>query len=492
MIRRIDLIDLFARREKATNSPEATPGIVRMLALILVMQKANMSIYKSIIAARVFVKGPFRAFIDSAIRGVILGMTSSIDKAIRQEKRKLPIELDWASSALEEIILAAEEPDEKSREIILNRAFSSALISYQHYIRESLCSLRIPITTIFAMGIVLPIILATMLPMWNLTSPEFATSEFSEPVSVIEGNAISAMSSISNIVNAIILLFPILCILFTRLLLGNRASILGIRDPSFSLRTILLFLSFLSAGFFFLSYIFGLKLSFWGLGIIMIICGYGLDFLLSNKISTRENHKDLIHDYYRLSIMSSRMTMGEHFVRAYALTDSQSEMTKKIMWNSLQPRILADPSAIEADKEMILLISEAAEKDSQLASQMIRQLAGHMNQLLNMQMESRMDLKPISQSIAVATLFLSPFVLGLVSGFDAIGLFFNGSQESYQPLGNLFLVFNFEMTIAGLYINDNIGLKKMSKIDIHRPISAIAISSLIFILSQLLSDLIFS
>lgn len=481
----------IVRKDSQPEKSASSLDLIRMLALVMVMLKAGLPFHRAMISARCFAKGTFIQFMDRALRKTVLGGSSSLEQAIEEESKALPLKLKWASRALKEFITAAEEPNDQTKETILDRIFSTALNSCRQSLKESLGGLRIPVTTIFALGIVLPIVIATMLPLWNLVSPGGLSQEFSVAPDLLE-NSNSETSLVFNFATISILLFPFICVYCTHYLLRNRVSISSLDIPYLTHHIVIFFALF--GGFFFLIvHLLELRISFWILVLVALFFVVIIDLRWKRCSSRSSINAESLNNSSAFNLISYRLTIGEHFARAAALTNRESSDAKDFLWASMQPRIVSKNDNRPQGAEMLSLISEASDKNPQLAAQMLRHLARHFNDLSSIEFESRIELKPITQSVSAATIFLSPFVLGLLSGFDYLGLFAADQNQSFQMLESLFLVFIVEMSIVGLWFNEYIGFSKdFNKKNIMKLSIAVAISIIVFLISRSFSTALFS
>lgn len=452
---------------------------IRALALMGVMLKANLPYHSALASSRGIAKGAHRRLVDRVFRGTLLGTYSSLGRAIEAEAEELPRELAWVGRTLKEYMICGSEPEQSRKEEMLDRAFSTALDSCRQSMKESVSGLKVPVSTIFALGIVLPIVLATMLPLWGAAYADGFTQEFSSAGA--DGPTSAAFPDYA--LAAPILLFPALCLIASAHVL-SKGEFAPYRGGSRQILLLLAFFGIMGASAF--AVLFAARLDidtpiFAAAAVpASMLAGKALDI-------GKEVEEDSMYDHpSELNSIPSRLMSGEHFVRAVAMASEDRSEKRAIFW-----RAIGTASSQEAehgfDEGMLGLISETAKSDSCLAAQMLRQVARHLNDLGLVRMEMRFDLRPIAQSVLVATVFLSPFVLGIAAGFDSIGM------TTASPVGNLFVVFVAEMVIAGLWLVRRMGvgegpLGKMA----GRPYVALAASGLVFLLSQWFSQAMFS
>jgi len=458
---------------------------IRALALMNVMLKAGLPFHRALASSRGIAKGAHRRLIDRAFRRTLLGDCPSIEKAIERETEGLPKELVWIGRTLREYMLCSSEMERARREEMLDRAFSSALDSCRHSLRESVSGLRVPVSTIFALGIVLPIVLATMLPLWGAAYSD----GLAQGLELAAGGGEEGGSGLAAPLYALaapILLFPALCLIAsTRVLFDEELA--PDRGAGGNSSRILSFFALLGASSFFVLFVLELEVDpFAFLALTIPASMLAARFLEAGGHCGKE---DSMYDHpSELNAISARLLSGEHFVRAVAVASEDRSEKRRMFWQAMGPAASECGEAGGFNGEMVNLISEAAKSDSGLAAQILRQVARHLNDLGTVRSEIRFELRPIAQSVMVATVFLSPFVLGIAAGFGSIG-----ADSEGAPVEDLFIVFIVEMVIAGLWLVRRMGAGEgmLGRIA-QRPYLAIGISGLAFLASWSFSRAMFA
>jgi hypothetical protein len=462
---------------------------IRALALINVMLKARLPFHRAIASARSIARGRMRGALDGALKRTLLGGSSSLERALEDEIRSLPRGLHWVSSSLREYMLCNSEPEDDQKDEHLDRAFSSALESCRQALKETVSGLRVPVSAIFALGIVLPIVIATMVPLWGMASSEALTRELGNSFDTKAGELVGG--SPSYLLAAPILAFPALCLLSSLLMLRGKEFVSNSASKASEIK-ILAF--FCALGAMTLSLLFLLDLDIPPLVFIALIlpCAYFLNSgLRSDKNATR---RDSI--YARPSVLneiSAMLGSREHLVRAVAKASPDSKEAAEAFWLYAMPRARGAGHDSEFDDEMIMLISESSKRGPRLTANVLRQVSRHLSDLSAIEAEVRFELKPIAQSVLVATIVLAPFVLGIAGGFGSFGSIAGRGSVSPSSLSCLFAAFIAEMATVGLWLVKRIDPGDGSfKMITDRPTLALAASLGTFLLSLWISAAMFA
>ena len=459
---------------------------IRCLAMMNISLKADMPFQKAVALARSVSRGAVRKALDAALKRTLLGRTPTLDRTVEDELNRTIGRENWISSSIHDDLIALSEPDIDTRGILLDRSFDFALDSCRSSVKETASGLRVPISTVFALGIVLPIIIATILPLWGMISTDILSSGSGNGLASIvpekDSRSISLLLSASSI-----LFFPIFCVYATEKLLKKKLKIEELAEAKSQRKLIFILCAITIGAFIFL--LLGSPVPAWVFGLACIVFLTILGLLdRAGRVMEKEH---MFTNPTVLSMISSRLISGDHFVRATTFSAGGSKEARKIFWHAM---FLAESgSTVEGrfEDETSRLISEASDKDPHLAAKMLRQMARHLCEMASIEREMRMELKPLSQSVLVATVFLSPFVLGIVSGFGSIGLLSNSDSQSFFDL--IFIAFIIEMTVTGIWLIKYINPGGPSLPSIFtKSHYAVAISYAIFVISAQISTVMFS
>ena len=483
------LSHLLRSRGQPRDKEDSPLDSIRALALINVMLKARLPFHRAIASARSIAKGRMRGALESALKRTLLGGSSSLERALEDEIRSLPRGLRWISSSLREYMLCNSEPEDDQREEHLDRAFSSALESCRQALKETVSGLRVPVSAIFALGIVLPIVIATMVPLWGMASSEALTRELGSSIDAKAGGLDGGGPS--YLLAAPILAFPALCLLSSLFMLRGKEFV---SNSASKVSEIKILAFFCALGAMTLSLLFLLDLDVPPLVFIAIIlpCAY----FVNRGLRSDEGAGRQESIYARPSVLneiSAMLGSGEHLVRAVAKASPDSKEAADAFWLYAMPRTRETGHDSEFDDEMILLISESSKRDPRLAANVLRQVSRHLSDLSAIEAEVRFELKPIAQSVLVATVVLAPFVLGIAGGLGSFGSMAEKGSVSPSSLACLFAAFIAEMAIVGLWLVKRIDPGDGSfKMITDRPTLALATSMGTFLLSLWISGAMFA
>jgi hypothetical protein len=477
------------RREKPRGKEGSALDSIRALALINVMLKARLPFHRAIASARGIARGRMHEALDGALKRTLLGGTPSLERALEDELRRLPRGLGWISSSLREFMLCNSEPEDGQKDEHLDRAFGSALESCRQALRETVSGLRVPVSAIFALGIVLPIVIATMVPLWGMASSEALTHDLGSAVEAeaggLEGGGPSYLLAVP------ILAFPALCLLSALFMLRGKEFVSN-NAPKGSEIKILAFFGALAVMTLLLLFLLDLDIPPVVFAISILPCAY----LVNRGLRADEGaavHESVYSSPSVLNEISAMLGSGEHLVRAVARASPGSKEAADAFWLYATPGARGRRSDTRFDDEMILLISESSKRDPRLAANVLRQVSRHLSDLSAIEAEVRFELKPIAQSVLVATIVLAPFVLGIAGGFGSLGSLAEEGSVSPSGLADLFIAFVAEMAIVGLWLVKRInpGDGSLGAVT-RRPNMALAVSMAMFLSSLWVSAAMFA
>lgn len=477
------------RRGRPREKEGSAVDSIRALALINVMLKARLPFHRAIASARGIARGRVRRGLDNALKRTLLGGAPSLERALEDELHNLPRDLVWISSSLREYMLCSSEPEDGQRDDHLDRAFGSALESCRQALKETVSGLRVPVSAIFALGIVLPIVIATMVPLWGMASSEALVHDLGSAtdagVGDLEGRGASYLLA------APILAFPALCLLSALFMLRDKEFVSNDAVKGSEIK-ILAFFGALGAMTLLLLFLLELDVPPLVFAAIIIPCAYFVNRGLRAEVSTA-GHESVYSSPSVLNEISAMLGSGEHLVRAVAKAAPDSKEAADAFWLYAMPGTRGRGEDNRFDDEMILLISESSRRDPRLAANVLRQVSRHLSDLSSIEAEVRFELKPIAQSVLVATIVLAPFVLGIAGGFGSLGSLAGKGSVSPSGLADLFIAFIAEMAIVGLWLVKRInpGEGSLSVIT-GRPNLALAVSMMMFLSSLWISAAMFA
>lgn len=469
-------------REK--NSEEDSLQVVFFTALIIIMMKTGFTRFRSMVVSSKFAPLWLRRWMCQLLLRDMLGTTGEFVGDLREFRSGLPVRYGWVGGVIEEIAISSSEPEVEDRNAMLDRVFLTSLIHCRHSIKEFFGSLKIPLTSIFALCIILPIIIASMLPLIDLN----AGSELGSNLEPQPPETILTVSWLkpSVLLSMITLAFPIICAFATASLLKRARNILHhLENKIIDARTLaclILLLAFLI--------ITGMSLDV-NVSIIVILCS-GLVFgLIFDKFDLCGPRGRYLSNRFQsptfLNEASSRIRKGEHPVRALSLSADRNPEKGAIFWS-----YIAQSAQGKNDGAIADFLLESSSKNPLIASDIMRSMASHFTEIEMVRNDSRIELKSIGQSITVASILLCPFVLGLIAGMSDLAVIRGSFESSPIALQEVFAVLVVEMAFVGGLVNITFFLDSYKqKKSRWMLLSTMCISVVIFLVSREISAFIF-
>lgn len=448
------------------------------------MIKTGFTRFHSLVESSKFAPQWLRRQISILLAKQLLGSSNDPIEGFTDIENRSPEKYGWIRCILEEIFISCSEPVVVERNAMLDRIFGTALVYCRHSIREFFGSLRIPLTSIFAICIVLPIIIASMLPLIDISAgTEIETSSESQTAEPIGD---SSFLSSTVLLSIVILALPIVCAVATGNLLGRASKLLPRSDTRFFNARILAYLLLAVAVLVTVGMLLDIHLS------VPIILGSGVLFGLIFEMygpSGVGNHDidDIFQDPSFLNEVSSRIRHGEHHVRALSLSAGCAHVKSNILWPHIAPS-----GHEKTDRTISKFLLESARKDPVIASEIMRGMASHFTEIEMIRNDSRIELRSIGQSITVASVLLCPFVLGLIAGLSDLTIIRSSFEGAPLVLQEVFAVLVIEMALVGGLVNVAFFSKPNGKkISSRTPLFALFVSAVIFLVSREISDIIF-
>ncbi|MFQ6127474.1 MAG: hypothetical protein ACE5QW_01005 [Thermoplasmata archaeon] len=369
-----------------------------------------------------------------------------------------------------------------------------------------LSSLRAPINVVFALGIILPVMIASILPMSSLAVA--SPTDFSNKnITQIQGNT-PHPALIAVILDII---FPVAMFLYCREVLSRRPfSFLHTRPlrlTDFSIPIIALLLSII---------IFSVGIVFWlqhkvpqislmilaftsmTMAFSLFFVGRSRSDIKSRKLS--EEFPDV------LERLGNFLSAGESLEIAVLKTAKKMEGTETARRFSnalfLLSRgefdigdILTRDTAMKQESSVVAnlrMIVDIAEKDIALAGNIAKRIASNMKEVSRIERDAKDDIKPIVQTVSNTITFFSPLVLGVTASiFLLMETYFSESSgiTSFCFILILGVLLYCNLAVASYFTE---GLQTGDSHELLKVIGkGILLSTLIFSLSFLASSFLF-
>lgn len=482
----MNMTSMLKRSPRKNTGAPSHLECARALGLLTVCFRAGMSLSESVIVVWRNSKGDIRKLLEQALRKAALGCAKSLVETLEESSKNLPKRSEWASQPLIDLLRAESEPDAEQKYLIIEKAHESALRACRYSIKDDASSLKVPFSTIFAMGIVLPIIVATILPLWGMVSEEDIGTQTALLINDRRAIETGIQPDMALAGWLIILSFPALCVLSANHLIMNREIISSMEMGALANRLLIAFIFLIAIALLTVSFFDGSIAFLLIMGAMIFLCV--LTRRLLPKRSTKEQIGDYSHSPSALGSICGRLSQGEHIVRAILLSMKNTQSSMKLLGAALLGGEKADEGFVS-----ITLIEEAASRDPRIAAKIFRQLSSHLSELDGIEREMRSELRPIAQSALVATIVLCPFVLGIVAGFNSFGISTDENMAEGFEIKTVFAIFVMEMALAGYWLTtvlspDKKGLPKW----LFDPRMMAFLSMIVFLGSLGFSEIVFS
>jgi Flp pilus assembly protein TadB len=417
-------------------------------------------------------------------------------------------------SALYNVLSAAKESNRDGMRASLRRATDLVLTGTRQRVESFAASLGTPATVLFALGILLPMIIGSMLPMMSIGG--FGMS--------LSGSQNAGQQSWhgSFLLSFLIMdvFFPVIALLYARSILWKRPSIhsVSVSAERASTRKRALGSALILACFCALAYLTFSFVSFWemeaAIATLLVILGLGLSigyYLLGSREGAGHSKKDL--EKLEDQMPDMMFQLGARLVEGLALEAALEEVAvsmegseigrflsesigkMKLSGQSLNDVLLSKNGLLEKYKSRKLaatmkLILDSAEKDQQTAGDILITMSNHMRDLSKADKEMRLKLRSTVDSMRATALIFAPVIMGVTVGlYSLLGTAFsemNGTDIMPVPIFTaiigIYLIFTI---ITIIYFCSGIENGR-SKADASRQIgAALPLATLIFFATSL-------
>ena len=390
----------------------------------------------------------------------------------------------------------------------LEKAHTIALNGAKEKVEEFASRLSGPATVLFALGVVLPLMVGSMVPMQSMELPAV-------------GSAMSSSSSSNNMVVPLVLAmdvaFPFITFLYAYMILGRRPGTMAPPEVeasagrgafflalSMGILPLMVYVPFFSQAFPFLS----------DLGLLPVLLSLSLFtgtwlFLYSRSAYLERKRllameRDLPDALFQLG---NRMVEGEPLETAFdsvAITMASSPMAPlfkdiscrlSISHSTLEDVLFSRDGVLTRSKSRALKASmrsllEAVKKDQVSAGQTVLQTAGYIKDLQKVDHDIRVKLQSVVDMMRTTSMFFAPMVMGITVAMYSL------LSQQFSQLGDgggsMLLPMDFAL-IMGVYLMLStvissyfvIGISEVGdKVSLARSIGiGLPLSTVLFVLS---------
>ena len=443
----------------------SAPEIVNYMVMSM---ELSPSIDRALQFAAENADGPMASELRTLIWKIQTREYASTEEALADYARELEGLNEELRSAIYNILSASKESSNDTRRASLRRASELVLTGTRQMVEEFSASLGMPATVLFALGILLPMIIGSLLPMISMGGFDFGAD------AQIQDDWLPSFGISVILMNII---FPAFAFFYARSILGRRPGI-----HSFSMETsglnikrrlpVALFIAIITIG---LSWVSGNYLSFWGIewSISALIALPGLALAMGSLLGSDNYQKDKILELEKLEDqmpdmlfqLGSRLTEGKAIERALedvALsmdgTESGNFLARLISslrrsGMGLEELLFSAESGILTKhpsrklRATMKLVVEASEKNPEIAGAMLMSMSNHMRELANTDKDMRVKLRSTIDSMKNTALLFAPLIMGVTVGLYRLLSQTFGEMNSTQSMPESYFIM-----VMGLYL----------------------------------------
>lgn len=391
---------------------------------------------------------------------------ATTDEALQSYAGELEAINEDLRSAIYNILSATKERDHEKARSGLRRASDTVLTGTRQRVEGFAASLGTPATVLFSLGILLPMIIGSMLPMISMGGFQMAPGE--EPQAAESWAPIFVLSIL--LMNVA---FPAIAVVYARSILAKRPGISGTSgSPEETSRAVgaVLIISLFAA----LAYVCGSSVSFWGLewavaSLVMLFgIAAGLWFgLRQTSGPDRSKEAEKLESQMPDMLFQLGSRLGEGIALERALEDVAGTMAKTEMGDFLAgvlaamrrsgmglSDLLFNPETGMMPKHpsrklgaALRLTVEAAAKDPEAAGGILIAMSNHMRDLANADREMQLKLRSTIDSMKNTAILFAPVIMGVT-----VGLYSLLSQTFGEMNGAATMPAPYFIMIMGIYL----------------------------------------
>jgi len=367
-------------------------------------------------------KNEFSDELKGCTWGVIMGRFESFEEALLGLGDKWAALGDDLKTSLSSMVTSAREATQDGRRRALDRANQAMVAGGKRRIEAYALSLTTPSMLIFGLGILLPLMAGSFLPMlsWDMWSMD----------SIGGGDGVQAHpQSTQQMVFIMNLLFPAIALLIAMNAVAGHPLESNMKVGRKLARARVGALAMAACTCVLVSVIWLFVESSVLRSILLLFSGIGPISIWLLISSERSNDRPLRHAEDLEDVLfraGARMLEGENFESslhhaAVDLDHTRSGIARKVSlrWilavDKSQPDSYTEhsPAAVRNALEGIRIVKEAASKDEPAAGMLAMDIASYLKDLRELEATLRNRLKPTISMMKTTALFLAPIVLGV-------------------------------------------------------------------------------
>ena len=353
----------------------------------------------------------FAEELRAAIWSVMTDMHSTFDEALQAVGARWGDAIPELKSSLQSIMTASCEATDAGKRRALDRANRAIVAGARRRIEQYALSLSVPSMLLFGVGIILPLMVGSFLPLlsWNI---------WTDPSSQPTAEALGAFDGTAQVVLLMNIVFPAIAFLvaadaisrhpFSAYDTGNER-LEGSRTGAYVACACIASAGSLAASMALLEgtdrYIACLLSATIPAAVLLTV--HGARAAESSHAASADSTGDMLFS------MGSRMVEGENFESAWA--KAMAEAKRSTLRDLFDVRSNADAtgSPPEATTGALEMVRHAAAKDEAQSGILAMDLSSYLKEVAELEATMRRHLKPTMSMMRITTHVLAPVVLGI-------------------------------------------------------------------------------
>jgi len=461
------LLVTYPERLAKSLETEAFGAAPEVINYMVMSMELSPSLDRAVEFAAANAEGPMAAELRSIVWNVKARKFATTEEALISYADELGETNEELASAVYSILSAAKDREREKARSGLRRACDTVLTGTRQRVEGFAASLGTPATVLFSLGILLPMIIGSMLPMLSMGGFDTGIQEQQAP----EGSWVPTLVLSILLMN---LAFPLAAFAYAGSILSRRPGIHTVSELAGAGKGSGTMKAAAIIGIFaLLAYLTGRYLNFWGLewsvAALLLLSGLAIGIrhaLIPGKSPTDVRKVEKLEEQIpdMLFQMGSRLGEGQALERAMEdvaetlsgteignfLADVLARMRRS--GNSLGDVLFSDEGTVTVHPSMKLraalrLTVEAAGKDPEIAAGMLITMSNHMRELASSDREMRIKLRSTVDSMKNTAILFGPVIMGVTVGlYGLLSETFSGMNGSAAMPAPYFII------IIGIYL----------------------------------------
>ncbi|MDO9538103.1 MAG: hypothetical protein Q7J68_07275 [Thermoplasmata archaeon] len=448
----------------------SAPEVVNYMVMSM---ELSPSIDKAVLFAAENAEGPMAEEFADIVWKVRSREFSTTENALMAYASNLEGMNEELRGAIYNILSASKERDMDKMRTSLRRASDAVLTGTRQRVEGFAASLGTPATVLFSLGILLPMIIGSMLPMLSLGGFDMAM-QTSQPTSESWLPMFGMSILLMNV------LFPLTAFVYARSILSRRPGVHTVKLEENKSTSNIVISGIILSFFIALAYLTGTYLNFWGMewsiSALLIILGLSISLwhalashsLDSDKVKEIEKLEDGMPDM--LFQLGSRLGEGLGLEKALEDVSHTMEGTEigkflsgmlarmRRSGTGIHDLLFSPETGIMVShpsrklRAAMRLVVEAASKDPETAGSILITMSNHMRDLTNSDKEMRLKLRSTIDTMKNTAILFAPVIMGVT-----VGLYLLLSETFSDMNGSAPMPSPYFIMIIGIYLLATVG-----------------------------------